>query len=94
MPEPSNELPPPDLGRTTIMYENANGDVTRTETAAEHVVYFGDHWQVRADVDDDGNDVVRRIPRERVYHVERTVEEFHNRVDSLIDREKLQLEYK
>lgn len=52
------------------------------------LLYFGDHWQVRTGEDDDGNDVVRRIPRERVYHVERSVEEFRDRLEAFLDETK------
>jgi hypothetical protein len=75
-----------DLGEATIVYDDpSDGTVTRT-VQNEHVAYFQDHWLVRTGEDDDGNDVVRRIPKERVHYVERSVEEFEEEVQTLTNR--------
>ena len=81
-------IPDPELGRATIVFETPDGEAESFEVDNEFLVYFGDHWQVRTGEDDDGNDVVRRIPRERVYHVERSVEEFQDRLETFLDETK------
>ena len=66
-----------DLGQATVVYENSeqDGDPIERTLENENVVYFQDHWLLKID-ERDGEDVVRRIPAQRVYYVERTVEEF------------------
>lgn len=92
MSDSDAEMPDPQLGRATIVYEGHDGPVS-IEVDNEHLVYFQEHWQVKAGEDDDGNDVVRRIPRERVWHVERSVDEFQDRLDSAIDEAKNRLDF-
>ena len=84
-------MPDPELGNASIVYETPDGDHESHEVDNEFLVYFGDHWQVRTGEDEDGNDVVRRIPRERVYYVERSVEEFQDRLESFLDETKARL---
>ena len=72
-----------DLGVATIVYEGPEGERRELEVQNEHVAYFQDHWLVKIDEHDSGEDVVRRIPAYRVYHVERTVEKFESEVQSL-----------
>jgi len=74
-----------DLGRATIVYEGPDGEPVEYTVDNEHVAYFQDHWIVRTGEDEEGDDVVRRIPAYRVYHVERTVEQFEEEVRSLLD---------
>ncbi|MFB6068910.1 MAG: hypothetical protein ABEJ90_03185 [Halobacterium sp.] len=52
-----------------IVYEDPQGGVTDWPTADENIRYDegSDHWLVRAE---DGT--VRRIPRERVFYVEKS----------------------
>lgn len=82
------DTPDPELGRATIVYETPDGDTESLTVNNEHIVYFQDHWQVKAGEDEEGNDVLRRIPWRRVYYVERSVEEFQDRVDALVDGAK------
>ena len=86
--EPSD----PELGRATIVYEELDGEQVSIEVDNEHIVYFDDHWQMKTGEDSDGNDVIRRIPRNRVGYVERSVEEFQDRVDAVIDDAKDRLD--
>ncbi|MFB6117161.1 hypothetical protein [Halosegnis sp.] len=72
------------LGEATIVYEGPDGTVEQT-VANEHVAYFQDHWILRTETTDEG-DVVKRIPKERVYHVERTVDEFREEVNTLTNQ--------
>jgi hypothetical protein len=73
-----------DLGTATIVYEQPDGDTAEMTVQNEYLAYFQDHWIVRADDTDAAEpDTVRRIPHQRVYYVERTVEEFEEEVTSL-----------
>jgi hypothetical protein len=85
------DLPDPELGRATIVYNEPDGETTTREVDNEHIVYFQDHWQLKTGTDDAGNDVIRRIPRQRVHYVERSVEEFQDRVDAMIDQARKRL---
>jgi hypothetical protein len=82
------DMPDSELGNATIVFETPDGDIDHIEVENEYIIYFQDHWQVKAGEDSEGNDVVRRIPKERVYYVERSVEEFQDRIDALLDRAK------
>ncbi|NHN59502.1 MULTISPECIES: hypothetical protein [Halorussus] len=75
-----------DLGEATITYEAPDGETVEKTVQNEHVAYFQDHWIVKTGEDDEGRDLVRRIPASRVYHVERTVEEFEREVETLRDQ--------
>lgn len=81
-----------ELGRATIVYETATGEVERATVDNDHIAYFQDHWLFEYGTDDDGNDIVRRVPSERVYHVERSVEELEETFDSTVDKAKDKLE--
>ena len=70
------------LGDATIVYEDPEEGTVERTVENEHIAYFQDHWIVRMEERDDG-DVVRRIPKERVHYVERTVEEFREEVSTL-----------
>ena len=80
------EMPDPELGQASIVFENENGETEHAVVDNEYIVYFQEHWQVKYGEDDQGNDVIRRIPREHVYYVERSVEEFQDRIDALLDK--------
>ncbi|XVH32032.1 hypothetical protein ACNS7O_02290 [Haloferacaceae archaeon DSL9] len=72
-----------DLGTATIAYDDPDeGTVTKT-VPNEHVAYFQDHWIIKTDEDEQGRDIVRRIPAQRVHYVERSVEEFEEEVKTL-----------
>src|SRR6056297_2777409 len=75
-----------DLGEATIVYEDSDGETVEHNVENEHVAYFQDHWLVKTGEDDEGRDLVRRIPASRVYHVERTVEQFEEEVKTLRDQ--------
>ncbi len=70
-------------GTATIVYDHpTEGTVERT-VKNRHIAYFQDHWLLRHDEDDNGNDVVRRIPVERVHYVDRNVDAFEDEVATL-----------
>ncbi len=87
------DLPDPELGRATIVFDDADGEKESRNVDNEHIVYFQDHWQLKTGTDDQGNDVIRRIPRQRVHYVERSVEEFEDRIDALIGEAKQRLPF-
>ena len=91
MSETELDMPDPTLGQATIVFEAPDGETESYEVDNEHIVFFQDHWQVKTGEDEEGNDVIRRIPRDRVYYVERSVEEFQDRVDALVDKAKNRL---
>ena len=68
----------------TIVYERG-AEVVEETVPNKHLVYFQDHWVLHAGEDDDGVRV-RRIPRERVQYVERSVGEFGDEVSTLKNR--------
>ncbi|RQH00365.1 hypothetical protein [Natrarchaeobius oligotrophus] len=75
-----------DLGSATIVYEDPDDGTVRKSVPNEHVAYFQDHWIVKTDEDEQGNDIVRRIPAKRVHYVERSVEQFEEEVQTLVDQ--------
>lgn len=75
-----------DLGEATIVYEAPDEGTVEKTVPNEHVAYFQDHWIIKTDEDDQGRDIVRRIPHQRVYYVERSVEEFEEEIKTLFDR--------
>ena len=81
----------PELGKATIVFDDPDGDTTKRTVDNEHIVYFQDHWQLKTGTDADGNDVIRRIPRQRVHYVERSVEEIQDRVDAMLDQARKRL---
>ncbi|SDQ95019.1 hypothetical protein [Natronobacterium texcoconense] len=75
-----------DLGEATIVYEEPDEGTVRKTVPNEHIAYFQDHWILKTDEDDQGNDIVRRIPSKRVHYVERSVEQFEEEVATLVDQ--------
>jgi hypothetical protein len=71
------------LGDATIVYEGPDGTTEET-VPNSHLAYVRDHWLVKTG-EDDGGDTVLRVPAERVYHVERTVDAFEEELDSVKD---------
>lgn len=53
----------------TVVYEDAHGDRSEVAVPTEHLAYREDHWVLPLVVD--GTRRIRRVPRERVYHVDR-----------------------
>jgi hypothetical protein len=72
-----------DMGKATIVYEDPEGGTVRETVENEYIVYFQDHWLLRHGEDEDGNDLVRRIPLQRVHYVDRNVEEFEDELGTL-----------
>lgn len=75
-----------DIGEATIVYEDPHEGTVEKTIPNEHVAYFQDHWLIKTDEDEQGRDLVRRIPAQKVHYVERTVEEFEEEVKTLFDR--------
>ena len=73
-----------DIGAATITYETSEGTAEK-RVDNERIAFVDDHWIVwEANENDDGG-TVRRIPRDRVYAVERQVDELERTVESIID---------
>lgn len=75
-----------DLGEATIVYDDPHEETVETNVPNEHIAYFQDHWMIKTDEDEAGNDIVRRIPAQRVHYVERSVEAFEEEVETLVDQ--------
>jgi hypothetical protein len=75
-----------DLGQATIVYEDRDGEPEEKTVQNEHIAYFQDHWIVKTGEHERGHDVVRRIPAQRVYHVERSVEQFEQEIQTIRDQ--------
>jgi len=75
-----------DLGEATIVYDEPDGGTVERTVENEHLAYFQDHWILKTEEDEAGNDVVRRIPLQRVHYVERSVEEFEEEVRTVRDQ--------
>lgn len=74
-----------DIGEATIVYDEPDETVEKS-VPNEHIAYFQDHWIIKTGEDDQGRDIVRRIPAQRVHYVERTVDEFAEEVETLVDQ--------
>ncbi len=75
-----------DLGEATIIYEEPEEGTVEQTVPNEHIAYFQDHWIIKTDEDEQGHDIVRRIPAKRVHYVERSVEAFEEEVETLVDQ--------
>ncbi len=75
-----------DIGEATIVYEHPEEGTVEREVPNEHIAYFQDHWLIKTGEDEDGRDLVRRIPAQKVHYVERTVERFEEEVKTLRDQ--------
>jgi hypothetical protein len=75
-----------ELGQATIVYEDPEEGRIEKTLDNEQVVYVRDHWAIRSDTDEEGNDLMRQIPRDRVYYVERSVERFEEQASSVRHR--------
>ncbi|WP_436929499.1 hypothetical protein [Halosimplex halobium] len=75
-----------ELGQATIVYDDPEDGTTELTVDNEEVVYARDHWMLRSGSDDDGNDLMRQIPKERVHYVERNVEQFEEEASTVRHR--------
>ncbi|MFH5798312.1 hypothetical protein [Haladaptatus sp. DYF46] len=80
----------PDTGTATIVYDDPDGEVIEREVENDDIVYFDDHWLLKVGVNDEGDDIVRRVPRERVHYVERSIDELEKKVESAVEKAKEQ----
>jgi hypothetical protein len=72
-----------DMGKATIVYEHPEEGTVKETVENEYIAYFQDHWLMRHGEDEEGNDLVRRIPLQRVHYVDRNVEEFEDELGTL-----------
>ncbi len=72
-----------ELGQATIIYEGPDEEIIETTVDNEEIVYARDHWMVRTGTDEDGNDLMKQIPKERVHRVDRTVEKFEDQAGTV-----------
>lgn len=75
-----------ELGRATIVYDDPDEGRTEVTVDNEHLVYARDHWMAMTGTDERGNDLMRQIPRERVFYVERNVERFEEQASTITRR--------
>jgi hypothetical protein len=73
----------PDRGEAVIVYDAPDEERIERTVANERIAYFQDHWILKLDEDEAGNDIVRRIPLQRVHYVDRSVEAFEDEVNTL-----------
>lgn len=71
------------MGQATIVYEDPDEGVVSETLDNEDIVYARDHWMVKTGTDDDGNDLMTEIPRDRVHRVERSVEAFEQKAQTV-----------
>ncbi|MFC7139728.1 hypothetical protein ACFQMA_07730 [Halosimplex aquaticum] len=75
-----------ELGQATIVYEDPEEGTTEVTVDNEEVVYARDHWMLRSGSDDQGNDLMKQIPRDRVYRVDRNVQRFEEEASTVRHR--------
>ena len=75
-----------ELGQATIVYDHPEEGQTEETVDNEQLVYARDHWMVRSGTDDQGNDLMKQIPKERVHYVERNVERFEEQAQTIRHR--------
>ena len=75
-----------ELGQATIVYEDPEDGVVMETVDNEAVVYAHDHWMLKHGTDEDGNDLMKQIPRDRVHRVDRTVERFEDEAGTVRQR--------
>ena len=81
-----------EAGKATIVYETATDDLERATVDNDRIAYFQDHWLFAYGTNENGDDVVRRVPKERVRYVERTVEEIEETFETGVEKAKGKLE--
>ena len=72
-----------ELGQATIVYEDPEEEIVETTVDNEEIVYARDHWHVHTGTDEDGNDLMTQIPKERVHRVDRNVEKFEDQAGTV-----------
>lgn len=72
-----------DVGQATIVYDHPEEGRIEETVDNEQVVYVRDHWAIRTGTDEDGNDLMRQVPKERVHYVERNVERFEEQAQTM-----------
>lgn len=72
-----------ELGQATIVYEDPDEGVIEETVDNEEIVYARDHWMVRTGTDDEDNDLMKQIPRDRVHRVDRTVQKFEEEAQTV-----------
>ncbi|RDI72362.1 hypothetical protein [Halopelagius longus] len=77
---------PVETGKATIVYEHPEEGKKEVTVSNEQVVYAQDHWAFMSGTDEEGNDLVRRVPRDRVHYVERNVQKFEEEVRTVRHR--------
>ncbi|WP_255168239.1 hypothetical protein [Natrononativus amylolyticus] len=92
MVDPDTQGSDREVGTATIVYEPTDGDTEEVTVDNDHIAYFQGHWLFAYGTDEEGNDVVRRVPKERVRYVERSVEELEDTFETAVDRAKDTLE--
>ena len=75
-----------ELGQATIVYDDPEEGQTEETVDNEQLVYARDHWMVRSGTDDQGNDLMKQIPKERVHYVERNVQRFEEEASTIRHR--------
>lgn len=65
-----------ELGQATIVYDDPDEGKTELTVDNEQLLYARDHWFVRTGTDDEGNDLMKQLPLDRVHYVDRNVEQF------------------
>jgi len=75
-----------ELGQATIVYEDPDEGIVEETVDNEALVYAYDHWNVRSGTDEDGNDLMKQIPRDRVHRVDRNVEKFEEQAGTVRKR--------
>ena len=75
-----------ELGKATIVYEDQDGENVEETVDNEQLVYARDHWMVKSGTDDQGNDLMKQIPIQRVHHVDRNVQKFEEQARTVRHR--------
>lgn len=77
---------PVEMGKATIVYEDPEEGKREVTVSNEQIVYAQDHWAFMSGTDEEGNDLVRRVPRDKVHYVERNVQKFEDEVKTVRHR--------
>jgi hypothetical protein len=75
-----------ELGQATITYDDPEAGTVTETVDNEELVYARDHWMVKTGTDEDGNDLMHQIPRDRVHHVARSAEAFEEQIQTVRHR--------
>ena len=72
-----------ETGTATIVYDHPDEGTVEETVSNEQIVYVQDHWAFASGTDENGNDLVRRVPHTRVHYVERSVQEFEEEIKTI-----------